>query len=198
MKRLTTTLALASLSFSTLTFSATDRAVQIIPANTLNAKQVAYQYWADYEAHTIVRAHLDGSNETVIADQLETPYGIAYLPIEEKLYWTSSEGEVIKRMSVNGGVPESIETEFEAPFVIEFDYNSSHVTFYIEDNVIRKNVVNLNNGIESDFPIYDGGTNKIHGLAVDLIQETLYWGDENGRITHRSKMDGTSLIELMY
>lgn len=62
-------------------------------------------YWTDVELDTISRAHLNGTNQTiVISHNLESPAGLALDWITKKLYWTDAGTNRIECSNLNGSM----------------------------------------------------------------------------------------------
>lgn len=66
-------------------------------------------YWADYVAHKIQRANLDGSNvEDLVDTGLLSPWALAIDSVDRVIYWSDSERNVIQRLILDSGEVETV------------------------------------------------------------------------------------------
>jgi len=61
-----------------------------------------YVYWSDSSRDEIFRAHLNGSSQVQVVDQLLSPDGIAVDPVGRNLYWTDRTGNRIGVSKLDG------------------------------------------------------------------------------------------------
>lgn len=61
-----------------------------------------YVYWSDGSRDKIFRAHLNGSAQELVVDQLGTPDGIAVDSVGRNLYWTDRRSNRIGVSKLDG------------------------------------------------------------------------------------------------
>ena len=79
-------------------------------------------YWTDFAANEIGRANLDGTQQEIpapITGLVDRPIGIAFNPIDQKVYWTLESGTV-QRADADGSNVETVLDGLESTWDITF------------------------------------------------------------------------------
>ncbi|CAD6208044.1 GSCOCG00010318001-RA-CDS [Cotesia congregata] len=134
-------------------------------------------YWTDVELDTISRAHLNGTNQTVvISHNLESPAGLALDWITKKLYWTDAGTNRIECSNLNGSMRTLLVYEgLDKPRDIVVDPIAGYM--YWSDWGAKPKI---------EQAAMDGSNRKVlisekliwpNGLAIDFETKRLYWAD---------------------
>ncbi|XP_057339839.1 low-density lipoprotein receptor-related protein 4-like isoform X2 [Microplitis mediator] len=134
-------------------------------------------YWTDVELDTISRAHLNGTNQTiVISHNLESPAGLALDWITKKLYWTDAGTNRIECSNLNGSMRTLLIYEgLDKPRDIVVDPIAGHM--YWSDWGAKPKIEQAS---------MDGSNRQVlisekliwpNGLAIDFEMKRLYWAD---------------------
>gem|GEM_PF-4837988 len=153
-------------------------------------------YWADSQTGLIQRADLDGSNvETLYSGQ--TPTGLSVDPGKGELYWT--ETTRIRKGSMDGS---AVASDFltgltpapQYPVVANLDRvlcwygNTGEGSIFCAD---LDAVSPVAAPVTEDIDI-DAGGGTVFGLAVDQLNQQIYWTVENTfSSVQRVRIDGT-------
>jgi len=157
------------------------------------------QFWTDLEAGTLWRSQLDGSGAIVVAGALDLPYGIAFDDASQALLWTSAGGEVVQKLPVAGGVPDALPTAFEEPYAIDVSTDAMKIVYSSTGNIIYRDTIDNATGEETTtMLLVVADVDPVHGLALDPVEQVLYIGDSNGRMTRRLALKGNSPRQLIY
>ena len=138
-------------------------------------------YWTDYNNGKIQRANVDGSNvEDVIAGVgLVHPQGIAFDPVDNKLYWTSDESVAyasdgkIWRANVDGSSIEELVTglRYSEGIAIAHSQGKMYWTQIMPAKIRR---ANLDGSAVEDIAIVP---DYPYGIALDPAAGKMYWTD---------------------
>ena len=164
-------------------FDAVTQGVTVLTMDTANRKL----YWGERSkiGGTIKRANFDGTNVEALVSISSVPRGIAIDSVEETLYWTNSDLQ-IQAATLNGedistviqleeDILEESETECETEFVF--------LLFPIVWDDCDTKIIHTNLTSPTD-------------IAVDIVNDRLYWTEFSGRI-RRVNLDGTGLDTLL-
>ena len=138
----------------------------------------------------IQRLNVDGSNfQPNLITELDTPRGLALDVAGGKVYWTEASGR-IRRANLNGSNIENVVTGLGTPIHLAIFGDTVYWTEKIGEDRGEIRSANLNgnpnvtirHSFPQGFPV---------GIAVDTLENTLYWTTSRGSIG-RSSLDGST------
>lgn len=131
-------------------------------------------------AGSITQMNFDGSGVVSTPISVSSPFSLALDAVNSKMYWVDGAG--INRANVDGTNPETLHPFLDSPQFLTLDLTSeAPPRIYWTENVgggggddeIHR--VDFNGG---DFEIiYSGFSDEISGIAIDEINEYVYWTD---------------------
>ncbi|KAF7998627.1 hypothetical protein HCN44_011035 [Aphidius gifuensis] len=146
-------------------------------------------YWTDVESDTISRAHLNGTNQSIIINHnLESPAGLAMDWVTKKLYWTDAGMSRIECSNIDGSMRSLLVYEgLDKPRDIVVDPTVGWM--YFSDWGIKPKIERVAmDGHKRSVLI---GENVIwpNGLAIDFETRRLYWADGGMKSIEYINMD---------
>lgn len=146
-------------------------------------------FWTDSSTGRISKSNLDGSGAAMIVQGQLLPKGIAFDPVESKLYWAAKGddffSDVIRRANTDGsGIEDVVIIECcsaVAPHGVGVD--EIHRKLYWRDNQIRR--ANLDGTEQEDLGI--AVTEPEGGIAIDAGAGRMYWADDT---TYSADLNG--------
>merc|ERR1719318_615496 len=149
-------------------------------------------YWTDVEAgkETLVSAGLDGSGSTeLVTNGLDMPEDLVVDEINRNIYFTDSVRKHLAVCSIDGNGCSVLISDFEQPRAVAIHHKKRLVMF--TDWGSKPAIVQ----------VAMHGTNKKdlvtedlvwpNGLAVDEVDDRIYWSDAKKDTVERIHMDGT-------
>ena len=138
----------------------------------------------------VQRLNVDGSNfQPNLITELDTPRGLALDVAGGKVYWTEASGR-IRHANLDGSNVQDVATDLGNPINIAIFGDTVYWTEKIGENSGEIRSANLNgnpnvmirHSFPQGFPV---------GIAVDTVENTLYWTTSRGSIG-RSSLDGSN------
>ena len=138
----------------------------------------------------VQRLNVDGSNfQPNLITELDTPRGLALDVAGGKVYWTEASGR-IRRANLDGSNVQDVATDLGNPINIAIFGDTVYWTEKIGEDSGEIRSANLNgnpnvmirHSFPQGFPV---------GIAVDTVENTLYWTTSRGSIG-RSSLDGSN------
>ena len=138
----------------------------------------------------VQRLNVDGSNfQPNLITELDTPRGLALDVAGGKVYWTEASGR-IRRANLDGSNVQDVATDLGNPINIAIFGDTVYWTEKIGEDSGEIRSANLNgnpnvmirHSFPQGFPV---------GIAVDTLENTLYWTTSRGSIG-RSSLDGSN------
>ncbi len=156
-------------------------------------------YWTDPFVGKIFRATWDGSDREVVHTKIADLKGIAIDEINEKIYFITnvSGQDVIRRMDLNGANVEDFIYD-DLIMTLAIDPAGGKI-YWATDGIYGIRRADLNG---SNIQNLTGSYSNLHGLALDLNAQKLYWsfkttGQDSVRIM-RANLDGSSGEIVIY
>ncbi|XP_064603510.1 low-density lipoprotein receptor-related protein 6-like isoform X2 [Liolophura sinensis] len=173
-------------AISRMVLHAQDNLDVILPIQGLrNIKAISYDpvkefvYWIDGKSKTIVRAHDDGSQLSVVVSnplKRHQPYDIAIDPFSRYIYWTCAENNVINVTHLNTtAVGVVVEGEDEKPRSIVLHPEKGHMYWInmVNPPRIEKAAVDGTDRVQ----LFSTDLRQPVALAIDTQNGRLYWSD---------------------
>ena len=181
-------------------------------------------YWTDVETNSISRAHLNGTNQSVIIKHnLESPAGLALDWVTKKLYWTDAGTNRIECSNLDGTMRKLlIYQDLDKPRDIVVNPESNWTTLIITLQISFINQEPEFIGIAfldgnmywSDWgktpkiesATMHGTSRKViistnltwpNGLAIDFQKKRLYWADGGTKRIEHSDLSGKGRTVLI-
>ncbi|XP_011296947.1 low-density lipoprotein receptor-related protein 4 isoform X1 [Fopius arisanus] len=134
-------------------------------------------YWTDVEMDTISRAHLNGSNQTVVINNnLESPAGLAMDWVTKKLYWTDAGTNRVECSNFDGTMRTLLVYKgLDKPRDIVVYPHTGHM--YWSDWGIKPKIERaaMDGSKREDFIV--DNIMWPNSLAIDFPDKRLYWAD---------------------
>lgn len=142
------------------------------------------------KSNKIVSINLASKAETTLVEDSSNPYGVALNPSGDSLYWTSSKDGVLKRKDMNGGVVETIKSNFVSPYQISYtNKDGNNETFIHAAGWIGRLTFDSQGSIVKKEKLIQVKESEFHGLAFDEQRKLLFWMDFYGRVIGQMKLD---------
>ena len=151
-------------------------------------------YWTNDQGN-IQTCNLDGSNIQNLITGQNSPKHITVDTVGSKLYWTDGR-ERIQRANLNG---KNIQIFARSPGTLGHITTAGNYLYWTEktDEVfgnIRRANINSTNRLNITTLVKDVNVPK--GVAVDTVDNKLYWTDTQGRI-RRANLDGSHIEDVI-
>lgn len=150
-------------------------------------------------AGSITQVNFDGSGVVSTPISVSSPFSLALDAANSKMYWV--DGANILRANLDGTLPETIHPTLDAPQFLTIDFSSeAPPRIYWTENVgggggddeIHR--VDFNGG---DFEIvYSGFSDEISGIAMDPVNEFVYWTDAAQAEVFRGKIGEAGFVNI--
>ncbi|XP_043269103.1 low-density lipoprotein receptor-related protein 4 isoform X2 [Venturia canescens] len=154
-------------------------------------------YWTDVEANSISRAHLNGTNQSlVIYHNLVSPAGLAMDWISKKLYWTDAGTNRIECSNLDGSMRTLLVYEgLDKPRDIVVDPISAYM--YWSDWGKTPKIERASMDGSQRRVLIGANLTWPNGLAIDFDKKRLYWADGGTKSIEYSDLDGKNRTVLM-
>ncbi len=133
-------------------------------------------YWADWQNNAIKRINLDGSNQVVVASNLDQPFALAFDPTTRQLFFrtypSDLQGMRLAVYNLNTGTTATLVQNIVHPLGgVALDHGRQQIYWADTDTIYRAN--------------YDGSgrvviaatQQTIYAIAIDASADLLYWSD---------------------
>ncbi|HUU82261.1 MAG TPA: FKBP-type peptidyl-prolyl cis-trans isomerase, partial [Phycisphaerae bacterium] len=153
-------------------------------------------YFTDRFTNKVRRANLDGSNaEDLVTEEqgADDPQGIALDVPGDRMYWADSATDSIWSADLDGSDAQEI---IQRPASILFDIAldpEEGMLYYTDRQSARNHIRSARVDGEQDAVLFGDGVVQPRGLAIDLVDRKLYFGDEGTGAIMRIDLDGTGL-----
>ena len=168
-------------------------------------------YWIDSGTQDtadgkIQRADMDGSNvEDLVTTGLTNPYGIALDVDGNKMYWTDWNTDKIQRADLDGSnVEDLITTGLSTPRDIALDLVNNKMYWTDAGNDLIKradldgsNVETLVETRKLVTPNLTGSETIPLGIALDLVNDKMYWTDSATDKIQRADLNGQNVEDII-
>jgi len=155
-------------------------------------------YWTDSNTKSIVKADIDGGNQSSVISGLSSPVGIALDPVNQKIYWTQDSNSLapgIYRAGYDGSNLETLVTSAQVGDPVSLALDVKHGKMYWAETtgskIARANLDGTN--LEVIFSDAPGPV----GILVDYANDKVYWADTSALKIERSNFDGSSREEAV-
>jgi len=127
------------------------------------------------------------------------PRGLTLDPVNDKLYWSSSDGYTagngkIRSANLDGSGLQDLVTGGVYPYGIALDLNGGKMFWHenITGNIWRANL----DGSQAQSFIPLGGNAFAFSLAIDFLHSKLYWTDPGNGMIGRANLDGSNVQNI--
>ena len=156
-------------------------------------------YWTDGGTDKIQRANLDGTN---VEDRLTGPSDRVGLALDlvstpQKMYWTDFLGSKIKRANLNGTSEELLVTTLCCPVDIALDVGAGEMYWTLRRGVDKIQRATLAGNDVTDLLTAADGLSDPRGIALDLVDDMMYWVDNGTNKIQRANLNGSSVEDLV-
>lgn len=145
----------------------------------------------------IIRANLDGSNLALLAEDFK-PDDIELDLVHGKIYWTDMVDREIVRMNLDGTDRETVLVTAFRPFGLALDPVGD--VMYYSDNDTANNVARIMRASldgAGPTPLISQGLQDVRGLAVDVLENKIYWANLGMHSIQRANLDGSGVQNLV-
>ena len=162
-------------------------------------------YWTDPGTAGVYRSDLDGDNlEELPTNGVYIPRGLAIDTAAGEAYW-SVEDAFLQRINLTGTTVETIEPRLlQGPVGIAVDYTAATTQVYWVnqgDGSIQGAAVVVdtegNESLDTPYTVVSTGLVAPWGLALDLIEQKMYWTDAGAGRIQRANLDGSNVEDLV-
>jgi sugar lactone lactonase YvrE len=147
-------------------------------------------YWCEFHGSRVRRCDLDGANVETLVERAGQARDIALDVSEEKMYWTTFQGE-IKRASFDGTEVEILVEGLSNPHGIALDVRRGKM-YWADGRIHRADMdgqhVELVVGNDKCAPA---------GIELDLSNNKIYWADYSRQKVLRADLDGSNIEEIV-
>lgn len=180
--------------------------IQAAPAYGLAVDPAAGMlYWTERHTDTVKRAGLDGSMIEVLVTDAHNPQGIALDLARGKMYWAQSHDNTIRRANLNGSDLETVvagTSVVNEPRGVAVDPVGGKVYWSDEGGsiqaVLRANLDGTNvEVIVGEFPPVGYDIEAPQHVALDLLNNKVYWVDDEIDLIQRVNLDGSGTVETV-
>ncbi len=147
----------------------------------------------------LMRMNLDGSDVTVLRNDLFNPAGLVVDSVHGKLYWFDSFwngswwGGAVRMANLDGTDPVTLLPNLSSSLgALALDIERGKL-YYSEGGAIRR--VNLDGSGRED--VVTGLGDTILGLGIDHYAEKLYWSQRLARVIRRADLSGQNVQTLV-
>ncbi|XP_013174926.1 PREDICTED: low-density lipoprotein receptor-related protein 6 [Papilio xuthus] len=155
-----------------------------------------YMYWADSLSKTISRARLDGSEQSVVIHSYGVPDSIAIDPLARNIYWTDPATDTINVARLNFNFKKVlIHEDLLDPRAIAL-HPKAGLMFWSDWNEKKPKIERANLDGTGRVLLVSEKLTWPNGIAIDTVNNRLYWGDARIHKIEVSNMDGTERREL--
>ena len=139
-------------------------------------------YWVDNDQNKIVKADLDGTNQTDVLTGLSNPRAIIIDADGGKIYWSNDQGSgssEIKRSDMDGSNIETIVGGLDQVDTLELDVANSKIYWTDSDaNNIGRTDMAAGSTAEIIFDSSDDDITEPEGISFDFINRRMYFHDD--------------------
>ncbi|MBX7168192.1 MAG: DUF5050 domain-containing protein [Pirellulales bacterium] len=152
-------------------------------------------YWTDAIGQTIRRSNFDGSNQETLRTSERDVYALDLDLSAGQMYWTNSATGEIRRSNLDGSSPETLLTLSD---VTGLALDVAGGKMYFGSRAPSMSLIQRANldgsGVETLYSI-PGPFGAIPAqLALDLMNQQVYWTDESHGGIQYASMDGTGAV----
>ncbi|HZV70372.1 MAG TPA: PKD domain-containing protein [Saprospiraceae bacterium] len=132
--------------------------------------------------------------ETLPINGIQDSYGMTFDTVHAKLYVSDYGGGQIIQSDPDGTGQIIFRSGLIGPNGLSIDYQQNQLYWDTDSGIQRGDINSTDVNQKEDF--VTGQANDPDGLAVDLVNRTLYWINYNGGVW-RKNLDGTGEIEII-
>jgi DNA-binding beta-propeller fold protein YncE len=158
-------------------------------------------YWADHTdyGHTglIRKANLDGSAVEVVV-QTSWPDDLALDIAGGRMYWNDFANNRIRRCNLDGTGLETIISPTYSPYGLALNVRDGKI--YYNDKSLdtgKRRIMRADLDGSNIEPLITDGLNLVRGMALDLPNNKMYWGDFGDDKLSCANLDGSQIEELV-
>ncbi len=160
-------------------------------------------YWTDDGSNKILRGSLDGSGSPteLVTTSLTNPSNIVLDLAGGKMYWSDYGDDQIERADLDGSNREELFSNtadsIGDPYGIALDIGAG--TLYFVDGTSDRILVGNMDGSGTPTLVLDptmGGPDAFRALAIDTLNDKLYWSEISSNRIRRADQNGSNIEEL--
>lgn len=160
-----------------------------------------FLFWADAFINGLIeRSDLDGTNRTVIVSGLPRPGAIAVDEVNDRLYYSDVQSDLIRRCNLSGGNTTTI-----IPSSSGLNGNTTAIAIdpvdskmYWIDQTTKQIYRSDLNGSNIETIISSTDTTLPNRMELDTVARKIYWNDLTDNLILRSNMDGSNIETFMF